>query len=366
LVSAIILNFNGIDNLKEILTRCVASVLNSDYPNLEVIFFDNGSTDRSIEVVKQEFKRNPKLKIIGIPKNCGPTVGYNNAMKHAQGKYVVFLNNDVEIESDSISELVKVMENDSRIGIAQSKIVFFDRHRIQSVGNVLDFTLSTLLIGNNEEDKGQYDVACEPTFPCGVSMMARKSVINKIDLFDPNYFFYHDDCDLGWRTRLAGFKVVYVPSSKVYHKGEGTSSHSFQSGAKFYYLLTSRFGLYIKNLEFKSMLKLGVPMSANAWRDISAMLIQGDAITPIRIMIWTLRKFKGNWQRRQIVQTQIRKISDKELFEHFIDSSVFLLLIKRNLRKLSRAGERQEEFDKSVNKITNIYYRNHKYSPRIA
>jgi hypothetical protein len=359
LVSAIILNFNGRDNIGDILPRCLTAVLNSDYPNIEVIFFDNGSTDDSLEFVKERFQANHKLKIVSYPENCGFSAGNNLAVKHTQGKYLFLLNSDVEVKSNSIRELVNTMENDLTIGMAQSKILFLDDNHIQTVGNVLDLTLSTYLIGNYEEDVGQYEVPCEMTFSAGASMIVRRSIVQKIGLFDPNYFFFHDDCDLGWRVRLAGFKVVSVPTSIVHHKGEGTSSHSFKENMDFFFTLTSRIGLFIKNFEFASMLKYGALVFVNIGRDTLGILLGGDIRTPTRIATWTFRNFRYNWRNRQVVQKQIRKVPDKQLLKAFIDSSIFILNIRKNLAKLTRNHEFEKDFEKHVNQITTAYYRSH-------
>jgi len=235
----------------------------------------------------------------------------------------------------------------------------FDRLHIQNVGNILDLTLSTYSIGYNEEDTGQYDSIYEPTFPAGACMIMRRSMIEQIGLFDPNYLFYHDDCDVGLRARLAGFKVMYVPSSIVYHKEGSTRSGYFNRNQLLYYSLNSRVGLFIKNLEFRSMLKIGIPFFLRNCLDIYAFLEHGDALLAIRSMLWILRNFKNDWKRRQIVQKKIRKISDGDLFEHFLDYSGFLLYLKmtRPLRWIVRP---QDNLFKYVNCVSDVYYRDHK------
>ena len=302
LVSAIILNFNGKKKLGDILVHCVSSVLDSDYPNLEVVFFDNGSTDDSVEFVKEKFKTDKKLRIIGIPKNCGPSEGYNKAIEHTRGKYVLILNNDIEVEKNSIQELVEAMERDPAIGIAQGKTKFLDRLRIQSAGGLMDLTLTTRYIGCNEEDKGQYESIIETTVPHGACMILRSSMIQEIGLFDSNYLFYHDDHDLGMRARLAGFKVMYIPSSVFYHK-EGGPNHTFlKSNEGTYYDINSRVGLFIKNLELKSMLRIGIPVFTNNVISISKLIARGGAIYAVKSVFWSLRNLRNDLSRRQIVQ----------------------------------------------------------------
>jgi len=362
LVSVVILNYNGRRNFGDnLLSNCLSSVLRSDYDDFEVIFVDNGSTDNSVEFIKQKFQRDTRLKIVENQKNYGFSQGNNLAMKHARGDYIVLLNNDVEVEPNWIRELVNAMEADQTIGLAQSKILLFDRIHIQTIGNLLDSALNTYLIGKNEVDKGQYDRVCEITYPCGAAVITRRTLIEKIGLFDPNYFFYHDDCDLGWRVRLAGFKVISVPSSIVYHKGGGTSDHTFKRGQGMFFAFTSQLGLFIKNLEFRNFLKFGSVMSASMAMDILDLFLHGDVRTPMKFAWWSMKNFRNNWKSRLIIKTKIRKVNDDEVLKTFLDSSIFVLRLRKNLDKLG-SGKICRDFDKLVNQVTYNYYKNHLYT----
>lgn len=358
-VSVVVLNYNGIENLgKKCLANCISSVLKSEFPNFEVIFVDNGSTDNSVKFIKENFCQNSNLKIIVNPQNYGYSVGNNVALQYACGDYVALLNNDVEVESKWLRELVKVMESDSTIGIAQSKLLSSDHAFIQSIGSVLDATLSTYSVGYNQKDTGQYDKGCEITFACGAAMIIRRTLIERIGLFDPHYFFYHDDCDLGWRARLAGYKIVSVPSSVVYHKGQGTSTNTIKENRRLFLLFISRIGLLIKNPELKNFLKLGPLVGLSLSMDILGMLLQGDINTPIRIIMWTFGNFKYNWRYRQLVQKQIRKVADDEIFRSFLGSSIFIHRIRRNFEKIL-GGNIYKNYYNLVNQATNIYYNSH-------
>jgi GT2 family glycosyltransferase len=362
LVSIVILNYNGRSTLGEyLLFNCLSSVLRSNYDNFEVIFVDNGSTDGSVQFILEKIGCNANLKILSHQKNYGFAQGNNLAMKHVRGDYVILLNNDVEVEPNWIRELVKALETDPIIGCAQSKVLSFDRIHIQSVGNLLDSTLSTYNIGKNQEDKGQFDRACEITYPLGAAFITRRELIKKIGLFDPNYFFYHDDCDLGWRIWLAGFKVISVPSSIVYHKGRSTSDHIFKIGHIWFFFFTSQFGLFIKNLGSKNFLKIGSIMLTNMAMNFLNLLLQGDATTSMKSIWWTLKNFKCNWKNRLIIQKKIRKVSDSEVFKNFLDSSVFVLRIKKIFDRFSE-GKLYRNFDSYVSQVTYDYYKKHIYT----
>lgn len=358
-VSIVILNYNGKTYLGNCLFRCLSSVLKTNYDDFDVIFFDNGSTDNSVEYVQKMLGKNTKLKIVKNSKNLGFAQGNNLAITHASGDYIVLLNSDVEVENNWLLELVKVMENDPTIGIAQSKILDFDRIHIQTVGNLLDASLDTYLIGHNQIDNGQYDKICEITYASGATLITRRSLIEKIGLFDSNYFFYHDDCDLGWRARIAGYRVVFVPSSIVYHRGEATSSLFFKKNEKYLYYHCSCIGLLLKNFELKNLPKFGTIMLINIAMDFMGLIQRGDTKTLNALMIWTVKNFKQNWKKRLMIQKRIRQVSDEKVLKYFIGSSLLIPHKMRRNLNVFKGNRIHDNFDKIVNLMKEDYYRKH-------
>lgn len=360
-VSVIILNYNGLTNLgPDLLSRCLSSVLHTDYPKFQVIFFDNGSKDGSVEFVKKVFGRNSSLRVVASPRNYGFALGNNYALDYADGEYIALLNNDVEVETNWLRELARVLDVDSKVGVAQSKILCLDRLHIQTMGDLFDPSLSVYLVGENEEDNGQYDRNCEITFACGAALITRKSVVEKIGLFDPDYFWYHDDSDLSWRARLAGYKVLAVPRSIVYHKGMGTSNRTFKRKEETFYYLTSRVGLFVKNFGLKSMLRFGKVLLTSVAMDSLGLLLQGEGKTLVKFVAWIPKNFKSNWKNRLIVQRQIRKVEDAEIVKSFLDNSIFVLRIRRQFDILS-GSQQHANFNRALHQITRDYYFNHLY-----
>jgi len=84
LVSVIILNYNGLKNFRDILEECIRSVLNTDYPNFEVLFVDNASTDESVDFIKKKFGGDTRLRIIQNERNLGFAEGNNIGIKNAR------------------------------------------------------------------------------------------------------------------------------------------------------------------------------------------------------------------------------------------------------------------------------------------
>jgi len=221
LVSIIILNYNG----ERFLSRCLSSVLKTDYPNFEVILVDNASTDESLSMAIETFANDKRLKVVRSKVNLGFGPGNNVGFEHSLGEFVVFLNNDTSVTSSWLKYLVDAMEKDRTIGLAQSMLLDAKSKRIQNIGWLIsDYCVFLYPIGLvNSSDKRFPDIF-EVSYASGAAMIIRRDLVDDIGLFDPKYFWFYDDNYLSFKTWLAGKRVVTVSKSKVYHVGQGTSA----------------------------------------------------------------------------------------------------------------------------------------------
>ena len=134
-VSIIILNYNG----SGVVDRCVKSVLDTDYPNFEVIFVDNASVDGSYDSIVSRFGKDRRLHFVKNDVNQGFAEGNNVGLAYARGAYVTLLNNDTEVDKDWLRESIKVAESDDKIGVVQSKLFFwYNRNVLESAGAFID------------------------------------------------------------------------------------------------------------------------------------------------------------------------------------------------------------------------------------
>ena len=185
---------------------------------------DNGSKDDSLIEIKKNFHN---VKIIQNKKNLGFTGGSNVGIKCAlknNADYVLLLNNDTIVDRKFLSEMIKLTESDEKIGIVCPKVFYSKPKIIQYAG--LKFNLNTgntLLIGNNERDNGQFNEVLEMDFCGGTCMLVKKGVFRKIGLFDNRYFAYFEDTDFGFRARKAGYKIVFCPKARIWHKVSASS-----------------------------------------------------------------------------------------------------------------------------------------------
>ena len=254
-IAIIIVNWNG----KHLLDECLSSAENQDYDNYKIIFVDNGSKDGSVEFVKDKF---PKVEIISLNKNTGfakgNNIGIHKAFEDSEIEYVALLNNDAMTEKSWLSEMVKIIKQDEKIGSVAPKILkYFRRDEIDSIGIKIRFNGGGANIGANEKDKKQYNNIEEIFGSTGCSCLYKREMLEdtaiKDDFFDDDFFAYCEDVDLAWRAKLRGWKSFTAPKSVVYHKG----SESFQvySFIKAFYSHRNRLFVIFKNFPFRVLIK---------------------------------------------------------------------------------------------------------------
>ena len=298
-VSAIIVNWNG----KGETTDCIQSLLSQNYSNLEIIVSDNGSTDGSVDFLRERFSSSVLLLENGG--NLGFGTAVNRGLEAAQGDYLIFLNNDLVLEPDSIGEMVRLLQSNDEIGAAVPKILYYEkRDTLNSFGVLIHYT--GIACPNKIDQTDDPDLDLTETACGGIFMFPRK-VYETIGGFDEDLFLYHEDHDLSWRLRLAGWKIMVTPRAVLYHH------YKFNKGIrKFYFSEKNRLHILIKNLEFKT-LGLIVP----------ALLVVESAQWVHAILHgWFLLKIKSYFElaallpsilrKRRAIQAS-RKIPDREI-----------------------------------------------------
>jgi GT2 family glycosyltransferase len=216
LASVIVVNCNGLAWLGE----CLESVEAQTYTPVELLVVDNHSGDGSLEWLRDG--RRDKWKLIELPENLGFSGGVNAGIRQSRGEFIALLNNDAIAERDWLSRLVAGL-TDPRVGMAASKILFYDRRNIiDKAGHLLYPDGLNRGRGAGDVDCGQFDRSGEIFFPDGCAALYRRSVFQDVGLFDAQFFAYGDDADLGLRARWRGWDCRYVPGARVYHRHSGT------------------------------------------------------------------------------------------------------------------------------------------------
>ncbi len=264
-----IINFNGRGNT----FKCLDSIKKLNTPNfkLNVVVIDNGSREKLN--LPQDYLGNIPLKIIVKEKNLGFTGGHNAGINYALSKnadYVLVLNNDVVVDPNLISQLIKALEKNSKYAIASPKIYFSpgfefhkDRYKEEDkgrvfwyAGGIMDFrNVIAKHRGVDEVDNGQYQKTEETNFVTGACLLVKKEVLERVGFFDDKYFLYYEDSDLSQRVRRAGYKIIYAPDAVVWHRNAEAAGGS-GSPLQDYYISRNRllFGLKYAPLRSKAAL----------------------------------------------------------------------------------------------------------------
>jgi len=236
--SVIIVTYNHRNYTK----NCLSSVLVNN--PLEVIVVDNGSIDGTAEFVEEHF---PEVRLIKSPRNLGYGGGNNLGVRHARGEYVVILNPDTKVEENWLEELLKPLKKEEKL-ITTPKILTYDGSRINTCGNIEHFTGLTFTRGLNEHSDKFGEFGYISGFS-GACFAMRRSEYLELGGFDENFLTYMEDAEFSWRAHAKGFRILYVPTSIVYHDYELEVSPR-----KIYHLEKGRYVILRKYLTWKELL----------------------------------------------------------------------------------------------------------------
>lgn len=234
LVSIISVNYKQ----TEVTFQLLESLDKISYKNIEIIIVDNGSED---DFEDQITKRYPQIKFISSAVNLGFAGGNNLGIKQAKGKYLLFLNNDTEVEPQFLEPLVNQLELDPTIGIASPKIIYFDSgNLIQYAGStgINSYTGRGSKIGHKIQNSVAFDHIMTTQLAHGAAMIVPMKVIQKVGLIPEVFFLYYEEHDWTEMIKRAGYKVLYVGTSTIYHKE--SLSVGKESALKTYYMTRNR------------------------------------------------------------------------------------------------------------------------------
>lgn len=232
-VAIVIVNYNNAEDIIE----CLQSLKNISYGNAEIIVVDNGSTDGSVgklQIFKAGFSLLTSEANLGFA--GGNNIGIRYAIDHKAG-YVLFLNNDTVVDPGFIEPLLEKVLNENKVGAVGGKIYYYDDpERIWYAGGSLNcFSGRTKHSGKNKIDTGKYDKTREVGFITGCLMLIPREVIENVGMMDEKYFLYFEDADWCYRIRKAGYKLIYSPQSRIYHKESATTQRLNNVKAYYYY-----------------------------------------------------------------------------------------------------------------------------------
>jgi len=303
--SVIIPNYNGLRHLPGLLT----SLEQQSFTDFEVILADDASSDGSVAYVEEA---HPGVRALTNRRNLGFVANANAAVDAALGRVIVLLNNDTEPDPEWLAELAKAITHHPEAAIVASKLLLFDkRDHLHTTGDLMGVDGIPRNRGVWEEDRGQFDTQTEIFGGCGGAMAIRKDVWQALGGFDEDFWMYLEDVDFAFRAQLAGWKAVFAPNARVYHKlssSGGDDLSSFYVGRNTLWTIAKNMptSLLLRHLPEIVFAQLRIAADAlRHWRGTAAR-------ARLRGQLAGLLGLPGLLRKRQQIQRQ-RMADDAEL-----------------------------------------------------
>jgi GT2 family glycosyltransferase len=292
------------------LERCLQSLSKQRLAPLSIVVVDASEDPARFEDMRE---RHPDVIWEGRP-NRGFAAGANSVLERIDGaapesEYVLILNPDVELEPDYVANLLAEMRCYPEVGLASGKLVRPDTAYIDSAGIRLPRHRRPRDRGSEEPDRGQYDRTEFVFGVSGAAVMLRRAALPDLaidgEVFDEDFFLYHEDTDVSWRANLLGWRVLYVPSARATHARRWRRSGRFQMAEPVRrHSFKNHYLQMIKNERVGDFL---INLPAIAFWEVGRL---GFAVLRDRAMLSGYREAwqlgARAWQKRRILQHRAR------------------------------------------------------------
>lgn len=240
-VGAIIVNYNGGEPVLE----CIRSLYRQTLPPTQIVVVDNHSTDDSSQRISTLF---PDVTVIENGYNAGWGVGCNVGIKSVNTEFVALINNDAYLDARCLEEMVRAIQLKSNYGSCACKIFLWENPETIEVAGVVIYKDGSSIARGRLQPAEKFSDFEEVFCASGCCGLYRRELLLRIGLFDPDFFMYCDDTDIGWRLQLTGWKCVYTPKAKAYHAHSRSSGN--YSDFKAYHVERNRLYLCLKYFPF--------------------------------------------------------------------------------------------------------------------
>lgn len=221
-VTVVIPNYNG----KKYINDCMDALSFQMNDSVKVIVVDNGSTDGSVEILREEY---PWARLVELGENTGFCNAVNVGIRLAETPYVILLNNDTMIKGGFINNLVAVLEkpgNEKVFSVSSKMIEMYRPEILDDAGDRYNAFGWAFSRGKGKAAE-KYNKPTEVFSACGGAAIYRRSVFEEIGFFDELHFAYLEDLDIGYRAKVYGYKNLYEPTAEVLHAGSGSSGSRY-------------------------------------------------------------------------------------------------------------------------------------------
>ena len=304
--SIIILNYNG----KNFLQDCIDSIIKETNSSYEIIVVDNNSPDKSGELFSKKF---PEIKFILNEHNVGVPEGLNIGIRNASGDFVVLLNNDLIVMPNWLENFFKAYDKTGDALYQPKSLKFKDPSILDGTGCMINIFGFGFARDKGLKDEGKYTEQEEISYASGTCMFAPKKIFDEIGYFDPTFFAYHEELDLGWRARIFGYRSYYVPQTIIHHYG---SAHWKWSPQVFYLLERNRWLVLLKNYSTKTLLKLLPSLIIIEFAMLGFFISKGLFLKKLK-SYGSIIKLSSHIRKQRALVKQKRKINDEEIIRSF-------------------------------------------------
>ena len=249
-VTIIIPNYNGLAFMEP----CMKALDHQNFKDFSVLVVDNGSTDGSVEWLKEH-----GIPAVFLKTNTGFSGAVNVGIKKAATPYVILLNNDTKADPDYVGELVRAMEASPKIFSVSSRMIQMYHPDLMDDAGDMYSVLGWAYQRGVGQPLERYDKPFKIFSACAGAAIYRRQVFEEIGYFDEMHFAYLEDIDVGYRAKLYGYDNVYCPTARIFHVGSGTSGSKYNS---FKVKLAARNNVYLnyKNMPAGQLLLNALPI----------------------------------------------------------------------------------------------------------
>jgi len=306
----IIINWNG----RKWLEKCLDSIKNQTYENLEVIFVDNASSDDSVRFVKENY---PTIEILENDQNYGFAKGANMGLACSHGDYILLLNTDLEATPNLTENLYDAFEEIPHLGCVQPKLLLMDHpQKLDSCGSFWTSLIWLYHYGNGKDGSLEKYNKAFPVFSNkGAAILIKREATDKLGLFDEDFWCYYEESDFCHRLWLAGYECWYYPKATVYHAVGGTSS-LFQNWELQYHSFKNRLHSYSKNFQMRTLVTV-LPIFLSQMVLLSLFWLAQGKFKHFQSIYnsiwWNFKNLPLLFKKRNATQL-LRQKTDKELF----------------------------------------------------
>jgi len=314
-VAVVLINYK--DYAKRFLTECRDSLRVQTYPidRFTVYIVDNAG---DVETQKYLAECYPEAKIVPRPDgnySAGNNAGINAARQDGITLFAI-ANMDTRFDPDWLAELVKVVLSAPDIGIVQSKLLLYPQTEeewkdplVNSLGNIQHYLGFGYTSGYRQKVSScanMQEISPIAGYASGCALIVRDEVLKKIGDYNENFYMYHDDVELSWRAKLAGYRIVLAPRSIVYHKYEFNRSMRM-----YYYMERNRYLVLFNFYRWRTLLLIAPMLFVMEFGVLGFSAFRGGFLTKLRVYWYYLKPttWLHVWKTRRAV-TRFRRVTD--------------------------------------------------------